>query len=166
MGQHSHAWFGPHREREAYEALVAKFDQQSTPGDSKGTDEPAVSEDALRKALLRRAMTDLRRSWQIRDEHDSMHKLMLSGSISEDMWAEFKEADTAMQLEWFDLQAEAETFRPGWGREIAKDAAGLIRRENELVAMKEAIEQRQREASGTSAVQSNPPVRPRHTASN
>ena len=164
MGQHSNAWFGPHKEREAYESLLAKFDENNAGEGSTGsTSESNVTEDALRKALLRRAMTDLRRAWQIRDEHDSIHKLMLSGSISEEMWAEFKEADSATQLEWFDLQAEAETFRAGWGKEIMKDAAGLIRRENELVAMKDAIEQRQKEGSSAPA---STVARPRHTASN
>lgn len=165
MGQHSNAWFGPHKEREAYESLLAKFDENSTDGGSTAsTSESNVTEDALRKALLRRAMTDLRRAWQLRDEHDSIHKLMLSGSISEEMWAEFKEADAAMQLEWFDLQAEAETFRAGWGKEIMRDAAGLIRRENELVAMKEAIEQRQRE--GSSGAKASTSARSKHTALN
>ena len=166
VDQHSNAWFGPHKEREAYENLLAKFDQSSA-SDAAPASESSVSEDTLRKALLRRAMTDLRRAWQLQDEHDSVRKLMLSGSISEDMWAEFKEAESAMQIELFDLQAEAETFRAGWGKEIMRDAAGLIRRENELVAMKEAVEQRQREGGSTSAAQASTSVaRSRHTASN
>ena len=61
------------------------------------------------------------------------------------MWNEFKEAESAMQIEIFDLQAEAETFKAGWGKEVLRDAAGLIKRERELQSMRAAIEQREQE---------------------
>ena len=96
-------WFGRHAEREAYEEAVAAAARNPTPGD----------EETLRKALLRRAMTDVRRFVQLNSEKESLYNLMRSGAVSEEMWNEFKEAENEMQLELFDLQAEAETFKEG-----------------------------------------------------
>lgn len=90
-------------------------------------------------------MTDLRRAWKLQEEKEPVYKLMRSGAIGEGMWGEFKEAESAMQIEIFDLQAEAETFKAGWGKEILRDAAGLIKRERELQTMRVAIEQREQE---------------------
>lgn len=155
IGKHSDAWFGPHREREAYESLLMQVQdsQQQQHSSPDGVDEkspaanPVDLEESLRKLLLRRAMTDLKRAWQLQEEKDSVYKLMRSAAISESMWEEFKEAENALQLEIYDLQAEAETFKPGWGAEILKDAAALVKRERELQAMKEALDERSREAA-------------------
>lgn len=97
-------WFGGHSERDAYEtALSASTDQ---------VDEKEL-EEKLRKLLLRRAMADFRRVLQLNTEKESLFNLMRNGAVSEEMWAEFKEAENEMQLEIFELQAEAETFKQG-----------------------------------------------------
>lgn len=110
-------WFPEHPEKEAYEALVAGGEE---------------NEEVLRKALLRRAMTDVKRVWQLQEEKESLHKLTRSGAIPESMWNSYKDADHDMQLEIYDLQAEAETFKPGWSQSILKEAAQLVQREREL----------------------------------
>lgn len=125
-------WFPSHPEKEAYEALLA--DDNAT-------------EEGLRKALLRRAMTDIKRIWQLQEEKDSLYKLMRAGSVPESLWANYKDADQEMQLEIYDLQAEAETFKPGWSQGILKEAAQLVQKERELQALKTRIEQEQRAAA-------------------
>lgn len=141
IGKHTNAWFGPHKEREAYDALL--FQISKTPAIDQDSHKTNDYEEQLRKLLLRRAMTDLKRAHQLQSEKEPLFKLMRSGTIGEGMWEEFKEAEHGLQLEIFDLQAEAETFRPGWGAEILKEAAGLIKRERDLQAMKEAIDAKQ-----------------------
>jgi translocation protein SEC66 len=102
-------WFGANPERDAYEAALGALsaDTSNDPSDEK------EAEERLRKLLLRRAMTDFRRILQLNTEKESLFNLMRSGAVSEDMWNEFKEAENEMQIEIFDLQAEAETFRKG-----------------------------------------------------
>lgn len=117
-------WYPNHPEKEAYEELIAK---------GEGSDE------VLRKALLRRAMTDIRRVWELQEEKEVLHKLTRSGAIPESMWNSYKDADHDMQLEIYDLQAEAETFKPGWSQAILKEAAQLIQRERELQALRNQI---------------------------
>lgn len=119
-------WYPQHPEKEAYEELVAKGEE---------------NEDLLRKALLRRAMTDIRRVWELQEEKESLHKLTRSGVIPESMWNSYKDADHDMQLEIYDLQAEAETFKPGWSQTILKESAQLIQRERELKVLHAQINQ-------------------------
>jgi translocation protein SEC66 len=129
-------WFPSHPEKEAYESLL---------------NDDSVTEEALRKALLRRAMSDIKRIWQLQEEKDSLFKLMRSGSVPESLWANYKDADQEMQLEIYDLQAEAETFKAGWSQGILKEAAQLVQKERELQALKQRIEQEERAAISDSS---------------
>lgn len=117
-------WYPEHPEKDAYEALITKGEE---------------NEEVLRKALLRRAMTDVRRVWELQEEKEALHKLTRSGAIPESMWNSYKDADHDMQLEIYDLQAEAETFKPGWSQLILKEAAQLVQRERELHVLREQI---------------------------
>jgi translocation protein SEC66 len=104
-------WFGGHAERDAYEAALTEA--ASADPTSLSAEKEREAEERLRKLLLRRAMTDFRRILQLNTEKESLYNLMRSGAVSEDMWDEFKEAENEMQVEIFDLQAEAETFKQG-----------------------------------------------------
>lgn len=97
-------------------------------------------EEGLRKALMRRAITDMRRYMELNEEKESVYNLMRTGAISESMWEDFKAAEAEMQLEIFDLQAEAETFKKDWSQGILKEAAMLLHKERELTEMKKAKE--------------------------
>lgn len=119
-------WYPNHPEKEAYEELIAKGEE---------------NEEVLRKALLRRAMTDLKRVWELQEEKEALHKLTRSGAIPESMWNSYKDADHDMQLEIYDLQAEAETFKPGWSQSILKEAAQLVQRERELQMLRQQVNQ-------------------------
>lgn len=117
-------WYPNHPEKEAYEELITKGEE---------------NEEVLRKALLRRAMTDIKRVWELQEEKEALHKLTRSGAIPESMWNSYKDADHDMQLEIYDLQAEAETFKPGWSQGILKEAAQLVQRERELQMLRQQI---------------------------
>lgn len=117
-------WFPEHPEKEAYEALITNGEE---------------NEEVLRKALLRRAMTDVKRVWELQEEKEALQKLTRSGAIPESMLNSYKDADHDMQLEIFDLQAEAETFKPGWSETILKESAQLVQRERELKMLHQQI---------------------------
>ena len=117
-------WYPEHPEKAAYEELISNGE---------------ANEEVLRKALLRRAMTDVKRVWELQEEKEALHKLTRSGAIPESMWNSYKDAYHDMQLEIYDLQAEAETFKPGWSQSILKESAQLVQRERELQMLRKQI---------------------------
>lgn len=127
-------WFGKNPDKETYEELL-----RTNPDDEEG----------LRKALMRRAITDMRRLMELNEEKESVYNLMRTGAISEAMWSDFKQAESDMQLELFEVQAEAETFKKDWSQSILKEAAMLLHKEKELIELKkakDAEEKKQKEA--------------------
>lgn len=125
------SWFGPNEEKEAYERALEEGEQ---------------NEEVLKKLLVRRTMTDVRRLIQLQEDRDSVQSLSRAGALAEDMLADFKLAENELELELYAVQAEAETFREGWGAEIIQDAARLSKIEDELLARKkrqEASKERQ-----------------------
>lgn len=57
---------------------------------------------------------------------------MRSGAIEESVWQDFKAAENGMQREIYAVQAEAETFKPGWSEGILREAVELCRKEDAL----------------------------------
>lgn len=91
-------------------------------------------------------MTDVRRLIQLQEDRDSVMSLSRAGALAEEVLVDFKTAEKELELELYEVQAEAETFREGWGAEIIQDAARLSKIEDELLAMKkrqEASKERQ-----------------------
>jgi translocation protein SEC66 len=85
---------------------------------------------------------------ELNDEKESVYNLMRTGAISEVMWNDFKQAEADLQLELFDVQAEAETFKKDWSQSILKEAAMLLHKEremNEIKKMKEIEEKKVKE---------------------
>jgi translocation protein SEC66 len=123
--QRSKSWFGENEEKTIYEEMLQK--------------EPD-NEDGLRRALVRRCMTDVRRLMKLQEDRDSILSLSRAGAISEEALAEFKRAEKELELELFEVQAEAETFKAGWSQEIVQDAAKLSRMEDGLLETKRAKE--------------------------
>lgn len=115
-GDEGDAYFGPHKERLAYLEAVKKGEEESN----------------LRKLLLRRGMTDVRRLWKLQSDRESVYSLMRSGAIEEKVWQDFKAAETGMQKEIYAMQAEAETFKEGWSDTVIREAADLCRKEDAL----------------------------------
>lgn len=129
LGRQGHGWFGENEEKILYEQLLEK--------------EPS-NEEALKKALVRRCMTDVRRLMKLQEERDSVMSLSRSGAISEEMLSNFKLAEKELELELFEVQAEAETFKEGWSQEIVRDSVRLSKIEDELVEVKRRKEREER----------------------
>lgn len=97
-------WFPSHPEREKYESLVRAYDD-------KGDDEASVK--PLQIALMHRAMTNIRRAWELQEERRSMSKLMQMGAINETLWDKLQRAEHDLQIEIYDVEAEAESYIEG-----------------------------------------------------
>lgn len=113
-------WFGINEEKEAYESALESGEQD---------------EEVLKKLLMRRCMTDIRRVTTLQEDKDSVMSLSRTGAISEEMLASFKSAEKDLEMEIFEVQAEAETFKPGWGESILRDAVKLSRVEDQVAAL-------------------------------
>lgn len=111
-GPESENWLGRHAEKEEYQRLC-QLD--------------STDDDTLRKALMKRVMADVRRMWKLNDERDSVNQLMKNGALSEKIWNAFKQAEKEMEIEFIEVQAEAETFKDGWSQTIIKEAVDFCR---------------------------------------
>jgi hypothetical protein len=114
----SEEYFGINVERTAYLQAV--------------NSNPPVEEETLRRLLLRRGMTAVRRLWKLQADRDSIYSLMREGAVGESVWQSFKSAETGIQREIYEIQAEAETFKEGWSDGILKEAVILCQREDTL----------------------------------
>lgn len=123
------SWFAVNEEKLAYEEMLQR---------------ESDNEDGLRRALIRRCMTDVRRLIKLQEDRESIMTLSRSGAISEETLAEFKRAEKELELELFEVQAEAETFKEGWSQEIVQDAARLSRMEDDLLEKKRSKEREER----------------------
>lgn len=69
--------------------------------------------EALRKALLRRAMTAVKHVWQLQEEGMALQQLMRQGAVDDATWSAYKAAEADMQMEMHEVRAEAEVQKPG-----------------------------------------------------
>ncbi|TPX37103.1 hypothetical protein SmJEL517_g00907 [Synchytrium microbalum] len=113
-------WFEPSNEKAAYEELVAKH---------AGDVEDPTTVKILGGALVRRAMADVKILTQMAQEKNSLHALVKTGAIGEDMWESFQVAEQEMQLELQEVLEEADTFKPGWSKTIFQEAQQILQQQ-------------------------------------
>ncbi|KAI8813454.1 Pre protein translocase subunit Sec66-domain-containing protein [Cladochytrium replicatum] len=124
-------FFGPHVQKVQYEELANSY----SPEDPEG-------KKLLIAALIRRALVDVHRIWQIRDDKPSMYQLVKQGVISEDLWERLLAAEQALEAEILEVAEDAELYRPGWGKTIFQDVSNLLQQvqQRETAAAKAAAE--------------------------
>jgi hypothetical protein len=140
------SYFGLNKERHTYVESVRILDKlEGDDGDGNDGKSKAYREqlEQCRKALMRRAMTCVRRLWKLHADRDSVYALMRAGSIDEVVWQQFKAAENHLQMEIYDIQAESETFKDGWSQAILREAAELCRKEDQLTEMLKTVNKRQ-----------------------
>lgn len=101
-------WFGPHVQRDIYLSLVHYEAPAAVPGEKKP---PRVPETVVKAALLRRAIEDVKRLLQIRNQKPALASLLQKGSISDDVWQRFSRAEQEMDSEIRDVIAEVRSSR-------------------------------------------------------
>lgn len=103
-----------HPERDVYQSLVSLS--------ASGT---SIPDHVLKAALLNRAMTDVKRIVQMRDDKQALGVLLQKGSIGDETTARFALAEKELEAEILDVVSEANTFREGWGSMIFPTASEM-----------------------------------------
>ncbi|KAI9591409.1 Sec62/63 complex, subunit Sec66, partial [Syncephalis fuscata] len=123
-------WFPEHKTREQY------YDLQEQ--------EPEASEADLKTALVRRAMEDVGRIYELREQKPSLSTLVKSGQIGEDVWNQFQAAEDEMELELMEVVQEANHLKEGWGQQIFQTASEMVMHERQKEQQRE-MEEMQKE---------------------
>ncbi|GHJ85317.1 hypothetical protein NliqN6_1719 [Naganishia liquefaciens] len=108
-------WFPTHQARDLYITLLQA--------------DPPTEEKILMSALLCRAVTDVKRIWQLRDSKQALNILVQKGSLGDETVARFAAAERELEAEVVDVVAEANTFKAGWGQWIFASASEIAQRE-------------------------------------
>jgi len=123
-------WFPPHEARDHY----LELSRSSNP-------DPTV----LRSALLRRAMTDITRIFELREQKPALTQLSKTGAIGDDMFSAFQAAEAEMELELNNVVQEAEKLKPGWGESIFQTASEMVMHEKQKEVQMEQEKKRKEE---------------------
>ncbi|KII89206.1 hypothetical protein PLICRDRAFT_108924 [Plicaturopsis crispa FD-325 SS-3] len=109
-------YFPSHPERNTYVTLLGKTD-------------PPAPDALLKSALVRRAMADVQRVIQLREDKPALQNLLQKGSIGDDLWNSLLAAEKEMEAEIMEVVAEANTFVDGWGQVIFQTANEMLANE-------------------------------------
>jgi len=112
-------WFPPSEHRDIYLTLL------HLPENS-----PKIPDSVLRTALLRRAMDVIQKAIQIRQGKGPLQNLLQRGSVGDDTWAQFLQAEQAVDAEIKEIAEEAMSLsppgQPPWAQFIFQTAAEMI----------------------------------------
>jgi translocation protein SEC66 len=109
-------YFSSHPDRDVYVTLLGRTD-------------PPANDALLKSALLRRAMADVLRVLQIREDKPALQNLLQKGSIGDDLWNSLLAAERELEAEIMEVVAEANTFVEGWGTVIFQTANEMFANE-------------------------------------
>ncbi|KZO89948.1 hypothetical protein CALVIDRAFT_491195 [Calocera viscosa TUFC12733] len=105
-------WFPTHPERDIYTTLLSQ--------------DPPPHDALLKAALLQRAAADVRRLMRMTEDKQALNQLLQKGSINDDLWAAFQQAEREMQAEMVEVVREAATFKEGWDKTIFASANEIV----------------------------------------
>ncbi|KZT60415.1 hypothetical protein CALCODRAFT_522993 [Calocera cornea HHB12733] len=105
-------WFPTHPERDVYTTLLSQ--------------DPPPHDALLKAALLQRAAADVRRLMRMTEDKQALNQLLQKGSINDDLWAAFQQAEREMQAEMVEVVREAATFKEGWDKTIFASANEIV----------------------------------------
>ncbi|TDL24724.1 hypothetical protein BD410DRAFT_785422 [Rickenella mellea] len=151
-------WFPSHPERNTYVTLL-----QLT--------SPPASDSLLKAALIRRAMADVTRVLYLREAKPALQALLQKGSIGEELWNSFLQAEKEMEAEIVEVMYEANTFVNGWGQVIFASAGEMVQNEkikkafDELPKVRAQKETEYSKKRKPKSIQEKPPVSPSSTTS-
>ncbi|KAI8846196.1 Pre protein translocase subunit Sec66-domain-containing protein, partial [Chytridium lagenaria] len=129
-------YFTAHLQKAQYEELAEMY----SPEDEHGLK-------ILTSALVRRAMVDVQRIWQIREEKPSLQGLVRTGVLGEDMMEKITEAEKELEVEVQELITEADMYKPGWGKTIFQEATTFMQAQAQQL-QQAAQQQQQRGCPG------------------
>ncbi|KAI9340310.1 translocation protein sec66 [Obelidium mucronatum] len=118
-------YFPEHLPRRQYEELSEMY----SPKDAHGW-----GDKVLMQALMRRAIVDVQRILQMREEKPQLQALVRSGVVGEAMLENITLAEKETEEECQAVVAEAELYRPGWGQNIFQEAQAVLQQQMQLQA--------------------------------
>jgi len=74
-------------------------------------------------------VADVRRIFRIREDKTALASLLQKGSIDEELWANFQQAEKELEAEIVEVVTEANTFVEGWGQIIFQSAGEIVQNE-------------------------------------
>jgi translocation protein SEC66 len=123
------SYFPPHTTRKRYLEL-SEIHNPSDPIDHK----------LLATALLKRAMTDVGRIMQVREEKAPLQNLAQSGAISHSVYDNLVKAEAELEEEIESVMMEAEIYKKGWGKSIFNEASNLYNLQKQQKEKQEELE--------------------------
>lgn len=109
-------WYPSHPERDLYVSLLNQTD-------------PKPNDALLKAALIRRAMTDVKRVVKLREDKPALQNLVQKGSVGDDLWNAMLAAEKELEAELLEVINEANSFVPGWGQIIFQTAGEMVQNE-------------------------------------
>ncbi|KAJ3140901.1 translocation protein S66 [Physocladia obscura] len=101
----------------------------------------------LLQALMRRAMLDVQRIMQIREEKPQLQNLVRSGVVGDAMMENITRAEKELDQEVQELVTEAELYKTGWGQTIFQEAGQMLQLQAQAQAQKQAQQQKPKSAN-------------------
>jgi len=122
-------YFPSHPDRNVYVTLLGRTD-------------PPTNDALLKSALVRRAMADVQRVLQIREDKPALQNLLQKGSVGDDLWNSLLAAERELEAEIMEVIAEANTFVEGWGTVIFQTANEMVANEKMRALFEQNAEMR------------------------
>lgn len=83
----------------------------------------------MKAALFCRAMTNMKRVMQLREDKVALQGLLQKGSIGDDLWNSLLQAEKELGAENLEVAHEANEYAPGWGTYIFNSALEMVHNE-------------------------------------
>ncbi|KAF8522230.1 translocation protein sec66 [Hysterangium stoloniferum] len=109
-------WWPVHPERDVYISLLQQID-------------PPAPEYILKAALLRRAVADVTRIHNMREDKQAATVLVQKGSVGDDLLVRLQAAEKELETEILEVVGEANSFKEGWGSYIFQTASEMLANE-------------------------------------
>jgi len=106
-------WWPVHPERDVYISLLQQID-------------PPTPEYILKAALLRRAVADVTRIHNMREDKQAATVLVQKGSVGDDLLVRLQAAEKELETEILEVVGEANSFKEGWGSYIFQTASEML----------------------------------------
>ena len=71
-------------------------------------------------------MRDVARIQSLQQDRQALQDLVRSGSMGDEMWQQFLDAEAEMNIECEETMLDAEDLVKGWGQNIFREAAQLL----------------------------------------
>lgn len=87
----------------------------------------------ISKALMRRAIANIKHVYQLREDKQAVATLLKYGSVGDNLWREISDAEEVLNKEIMDTMGSANEIRQGWGSTIFQEAQQFVQTEQQKI---------------------------------